>query len=552
MLNLQITIIALILTIISVKPQTLTIRNLRNDPLLLIKEKSCKIQTGTIKIIHPINLSSIEETAELLVRSSYKNDVHITNPLTNILRFKTRQLYSNLHQLKPQEPHRTKRWNAVGTVWKWIAGTPDASDLHAINTTMNELIDQNNQQFKINQNINDRIQELTHAIREITIQANLNDLLMNDIRIISSIFNIDIINKLLEDIQDAIMLSKVSIATTKILSIKEIITIKGLLDDQGINIHLPDEALQFVTPKFATSPGTLLYFMHVPLLENTTSSIIRIYPMIHKNQTIRQYPEFIVKNGDRIFTTQKPGDFVQRFMYLRELNDRCINALLNGRNPECSVVFNNQTIYKVISDNTLLISNIRNQKLESNCGPENRTLDGNLLITFSNCTIRINNQTFRNEEYTEEPQIIHNAFYNLQPNWKLHEDHDLGDIHQKTIQNRKTLEHVYLEQSELNFKFWSLFGGFSFSGIVIMFIFISFIIRYGTGRSFLKGGVVTNPNSTENTSTEIAETSSSSINQHEQQQQQEQLQHASDRLQELEQRIKVLRGIPHQQHASGL
>ena len=471
----------------------MSIRDLQNDPLLLVEMKSCKIQTGTIKIIHPINISSIEETAEILVQASYKINVQATNPLTNMLRLKTKKLFSNLHQLKPQQHHRAKRWDTVGTVWKWIAGTPDASDLHAINSTMNDLIDQNNQQYKVNQNINDRIQKLTHAIKEITTQASLNDLVMNDLEIITSILNIDTLNQLLEDIQDAIMLSKLSITSNKILSIREILNVKGLLEEQGVNIHLPDEALQFVTPKFATSPGILLYFMQIPLLDNSTSSIIRIYPIVNQNHTINEYPEYIVKNGNHIFTTQKPNDYVQKYAYLKELNDGCIAPLIIGRKPVCSAVFNNRTIYELISDNTILISNIRNKALESNCGPDNRTLEGNLLIQFANCTIKINNQTFRNEEFTSQPVLIHNSFYNLNPDWNLKDEPDLGAIHQNTIENRRHLDHVYLEQSKLNFKFWNLFGGVSLTGSTFLIIGIIIILKYGTGRSSLRGGVVTEP-----------------------------------------------------------
>lgn len=481
------------MTITLTQAQKLTIRNLHDEPLLLVKERHCKIQTGTIKIIHPINLSSIEETAEILIKSSYHNNAETTNPLTNILKYKAKKLYSNIYQLKPQPHHRSRRWNAVGTVWKWIAGTPDASDLQAINTTMNDLIDQNNQQIIVNQNLNTRIQQLTHAIQEVTNQANLNDLLMDDIETITSIVNVDILNQLLEDIQDAILLSIMSITSNKILSIREITTIRELLQDQGINIHLPDEALQYVTPKFATSHGTLLYFMHVPLLEENTAEIIRIYTIINSNQSIIQFPEFIVKSGNRIFVTQKPEDFVQKSSFLTDLGDECIKPLITGVKPKCNVVFNNQTIIKLISDNTILISNIRNQTLKSTCGPDNRSLEGNVIINFENCTIQLNNETFRNEEYIGEPNIMYNAFYNLKPNWKLQEDIDLGKIHHDTIQNRRHLEHVYLEQNNLNFKFWSLFGGFSFTGITAVIIIMLIIIRYGgkgPGRSSLREGEV--------------------------------------------------------------
>lgn len=50
---------------------------------------------------------------------------------------------------------------------------------------MNDLIDQNNQQYRVNQNINDQIQKLKNAIKEITAQASLNNLMMNDLEIIN-------------------------------------------------------------------------------------------------------------------------------------------------------------------------------------------------------------------------------------------------------------------------------------------------------------------------------------------------------------------------------
>lgn len=46
---------------------------------------------------------------------------------------------------------RTKRWDTIGTVFKWVAGTPDADDLRLINSSMNSLIVETNKQILINQ-----------------------------------------------------------------------------------------------------------------------------------------------------------------------------------------------------------------------------------------------------------------------------------------------------------------------------------------------------------------------------------------------------------------
>ena len=58
--------------------------------------------------------------------------------------------------------------------------------------------------------------------------------------------HIDTINTILEDIQDAIVRTKVELPSKKILSLKEIMSMRNLLVDQGINITLPDETLKFI------------------------------------------------------------------------------------------------------------------------------------------------------------------------------------------------------------------------------------------------------------------------------------------------------------------
>ena len=88
---------------------------------------------------------------------------HVTltqnNPLTQIIRYKIQKMYNSLFSIEPRN-HRSRRWDALGTAWKFIAGTPDAQDLQIINTTLNNLIDQNNKQFEINDKINHRIVQL--------------------------------------------------------------------------------------------------------------------------------------------------------------------------------------------------------------------------------------------------------------------------------------------------------------------------------------------------------------------------------------------------------
>lgn len=479
----------------------LVIENLHNNPLLLIKERECKIQVGTIKIIHPINMTVIENTIETLTSASHRK-LESTNPLTNIIKFKIQQLYTTFYGLKPQR-HRSRRWDFIGTAIKFIAGTPDAEDLRIVNSTMNELIDQNNAQLKVNMQLSERISRLTSTINGIVENSLANKIILDEVETITTILNIDNINQLLDNIQDAVTLSKSSLVSNKILSLRELNTIRTLLQDQGIAVDYPDEALQFVIPKLALKDDILLYMLNVPQLENTTSNILRIYPLVNNNRILHQYPTHVVKRSNNLYTTSKPEDFVQKSSFLNNLYDKCLNSLINGKQAECVSSEQNNTIQKLITENSILISNAKNQVLQSNCGPDNRTLYGNFLISFANCTIVFNNQYFSNNELTSEADVIQRAFHNLKINWKWHKNYELEKINNETVINRIKLDHVYLKQNNFNFKLWSLFGGFSLVQITCI-LTISFILFYkfsytirnlrpsdvGPRRSSLKGGAV--------------------------------------------------------------
>lgn len=87
--------------------------------------------------------------------------------MSNLILQKSRELVNNLYQIKPTKSRRNKRWDAVGTVWKWIAGSPDAEDLRIINRTFNGLIDENNEQVKVNSMIDTKISEITSTVNKL-------------------------------------------------------------------------------------------------------------------------------------------------------------------------------------------------------------------------------------------------------------------------------------------------------------------------------------------------------------------------------------------------
>lgn len=105
-----------------------------------------KLQQGYIRILHPINTSEIKNLIEQIHRQ-INHDNHCT-PMHQLLIVKQQILYDTYMKLTPivntPTHNRNKRWDTVGTIFKWIAGTPDADDLRLINSSMNSLINETN------------------------------------------------------------------------------------------------------------------------------------------------------------------------------------------------------------------------------------------------------------------------------------------------------------------------------------------------------------------------------------------------------------------------
>ena len=473
MFKIKLAYILLLGHLITLHAQELQILNLNDEPMLILDKHPCKIQTGNFRIIHEINMTDLESTINLLTNIVYSKT---NNPLLNIAKHKIKTLYSNFNQIKPQRSHRKRSLNIIGSTWKWIGGSPDAQDLQIINSTMNDLIESNNAQYKFNQQLGQRIQNLTYEIKKLIENKRTNDLIFNEIDTLTTIINIDTINKILEEIQEAISLSKASITSSKILSLREVTMIKTILEDQGVKINLPDEAISYIVPKIAVNKETLLYILQVPELHKDESRVIQLFPLNNNNSFINNYPPYIVKHKKHLYRTTQPDAYVQKTSFISKFSDDCIEPIILGSPSNCLRQSDFTTLANFVANNLLLINNAKGQTMSSNCGPDNRTMHGNFLITFSNCSIEFMNQTFMSNETTLITSLPYGTTYNIQSNHLLIET-DFASLDNRTLTNRKHIQHVYLQQYKNQIWNWSLLGGVAFSTIIII-ILVLFAILY--------------------------------------------------------------------------
>lgn len=452
----------------------LEISNLHDQPLLTIVTGKCRIQTGNLNIVHPINLTNLELTVNLLTSIIHQKT---NNHLSEIAKYKIKELYSNLAEIRPRNHRDRRSLESIGQAWKWIGGSPDATDLRIINQTMNELIDSNNQQYQVNQQIGNRLNAITKTINEIIENKVKNRIILDEMETIATMMKIDIINKVLEDIAEAVILSKVSLASNKILSLNEIFIIRRILEDQGIKTDLPDETLSLVQPSIAVNQQTLLYIIKIPQMSQEEGSIIRTIPIARKGQIITRSPDYLIKVGKTFYSTTQPNEYIQRSTFIREYSDSCIQPLLEGRTSNCTTKGSFATNIQLLSDGMVLINNARNDLLQSNCGPDDRNLTGNILISISNCSIYCRNQSFLSSTTEMAPTVLQGAMHNLIMEQQPEED-VLKMINNFTINNRKKIDHVYLMQYNSKLWDWSLLGGISVSTILTITVSVFAFLVY--------------------------------------------------------------------------
>ena len=209
-------------------------------------------------------------------------------------------------------------------------------------------------------------------------------------------------------------------------------------------------------------------------MDSELSTIMSVVPLINKNRMIANYPNFIIKSRHGLFTTKKPHEQIQQSVDIQKFEDNCIQPLIMGKQSHCEATYELHTSANLITENRILINNAKNETLHSDCGPDDRILLGNFLITFGNCTVKIHNKTFKSLEYTTKTQITQGALHNIAVNLKMIERHDIALIKQDTIENRNKLQHVYLRQFEHQSWLWSLMGtvSFIFMGTIIFMCII--------------------------------------------------------------------------------
>jgi len=174
---------------------------------------------------------------------------------------------------------------------------------------------------------------------------------------------------------DNIVTARLGLIHTNILTNEEIIDYKfdvhrlqniklGIVLDNNENIIFAIK----VPKNILTLEISLLY----PITDNT------------KNELLFD-PQKIIKYNNKIYNYVKGTDFKNL-----KISSNCMLKI------RCLKVFNNASEIIELSRGLILLKNQNNVNISSNCDDIKLIINGNYLINFNNCSIKINNRTFEN------------------------------------------------------------------------------------------------------------------------------------------------------------
>lgn len=447
--------------------QTLILEEIKSESgyaeIKIEEVKIVKNYDTILHIVNPIEIINILDNLENNIELSNLQDKAIP------LNFQVKSIRNKIQTLIP---HRKKRGliNLVGTVSKWLFGTMDNDDKLEIEQHLN-IIDANNHntinginnQIKINQNFNETFTKLKQIIEKdrSIISQQVNNIQDYDKTLHNQIIYLDLALKLkilednVEHIQDNIASSRIGIVHSNILTNEEITEYK-----------VDPEKLQNI--KLGTvidKNENIIFAIKIP---RETINVLKtlLIPISDKHNRESMFnPQELVRYQNQTYEYIKNKDFKN----LRPCNNCVIKK-------NCLKIFNNVSEVIELSDGIVLAKNQYQTNFTSNCDERTFLMEGNYLINFHNCSIKIGSYiSDNNQREFKQSFVIPNYFQNIKnQNEKLIFD----DIILKQIKNIDKIEEIG-NQHKTHYIYGSIF-------IVIFVLIIIFAIKFTCKQKRLK------------------------------------------------------------------
>lgn len=333
-----------------------------------------------------------KDTKDILIYESYADLFHITNLslYKHIIQLESTHLTTNNKNLQWEIaydldvikillsqilPNRAKRGiNELGTIWKWIAGTPDHDDFITVQNKIDDLIQNNNNQFVINSKLFNEIKSLSNNLQTVLSNQEL-PLRKHRLRLLTY----DLMN-----LMDTITLAKIDVFNTKILNAEDI---QEIYKHEHKPVVITD-ILDISKFKIAIHQELIIIYIKYPIITNRCQ-VYNARSISHDDGKLL-IDKQVAKCSDKYYVISNfKTELFNNYGTLRS-DSTCFTRLLNGEKSLCNKIREHNKNIDVIQEGAIFINghNIVNDT----------HLYGSFLITFNSTTI-INNISYTNLDH---------------------------------------------------------------------------------------------------------------------------------------------------------
>lgn len=359
-----------------------------NSGFIEVKLTENQLVTETDLILHIIDPKDIISLLNEIIQDL--EPLHADHKV--LLRSQIDLLKSKVKTLLPK--HRNKRGliNAVGQVCNFLFGTMDDKDridienhLNTVDSNLHNSITALNQQVKINKHFNQTFMNLRDTLYKNRYQmldhldhvdwAIKNLILLNAYH--EQLFKLNTLTNQIEQIQDSVTTARNGIIHPGILT-------KDEIDNYQIDLN----KLKYLRIGVIEYKNNLLVFVIKVPKTLITIQLKAIIPI--PNNEFKEIDAFIEKIFE--FANQTYSYEENKVLNELKLSKHC--SILRN----CNYIINNFTEIVTIDEDLILVKNSKNTNLQQNCDSRRVILNGNYLIQFGLCKLRIYNHYFENNK----------------------------------------------------------------------------------------------------------------------------------------------------------
>lgn len=363
-------------------------------PIVTIQRGSAWIIDGHFNLVHTINLESF---AKILSDLENILEDQVSNKQRKaIIKFHLQQTIERLDELKPTESRSRRSIDWLGAAWKWIAGSPDAADWNQILKSQNEIIVNNNQQYKVNDRLlnisletNRKLNQLISRFNNIDKETDLS-LIEHDI-----LHRTLIVKEEINEIIRACQMAKSGIVNSNLLDKEEINHL--LVEVETLPYQNVVEAMEYAKPSIFSNGTMLLYILAMPKIRDEEFRLLLTRATtLHGKRVNIQHQKLLVNEFKTYGLTSNcysiSNSTICEMSSIEKLpEDGCLARLIKGGDARCSYEPHEDEIVELIDDNTIFVTNFAGIIQSGNLA---RTLNGTYLIQMKNETVYIGNQLF--------------------------------------------------------------------------------------------------------------------------------------------------------------